>query len=147
MWDYNRDGVIDEKDDDEYWSDVYFHEQEEHREELEEAGIDTLLMDDDEILESWENLDGGSYRSNVANKTGRSTRYSPKPSINISNTTPEQGRPQIGIGRALLGGFIIMVLFSALFHIDVSAMPSMAFGAMYILFCVIWAVIRNYILR
>ncbi|MBP5385525.1 MAG: hypothetical protein J6Y57_11230 [Lachnospiraceae bacterium] len=69
MWDYNRDGVIDEKDDDEYWSDVYFQEQEEHREELEEAGIDTQLMDDDEILENWENLDGVSYRPYADNKT------------------------------------------------------------------------------
>lgn len=147
MWDYNRDGVIDEKDDDEYWADEYFQEQEEHREELEETGVDTLLMDDDEILENWENLGGGSFRPYAAEKTSRSMLYSPKPSVKIPGTPSKQSRQKIGIGRALLGGFVIMVLFSALFHIDVSAMSSMGFGVMYILFCVIWAVIRNYILK
>ena len=26
MWDYNGDGIIDERDEDEYWDDIYFEE-------------------------------------------------------------------------------------------------------------------------
>ncbi len=146
MWDYNRDGVIDDRDDDEYWSDVYFHEQEEHREELEEAGIDTLLMDDDEILESWENLPGGSYHKPV-DQTVRPAHNPKKPAEKVPVTTPKQSRPKISLGSALIGGFVFMVLFSALFRVDVSKLSSLAFGALFILFCVIWALIRMFVLK
>ena len=46
MWDYNRDGIIDDRDEDEYWDDEYFQKL---RRKREKEFWDTLLDEDCEF--------------------------------------------------------------------------------------------------
>ncbi|MBO4902104.1 MAG: hypothetical protein J5518_04870 [Lachnospiraceae bacterium] len=128
MWDYNRDGVIDEKDEDDYWYDEYI-EEEQMREAAEAEAEDDPDFD---------------YESHAASLDSRplSQRTS-----TYRNPNSKGGQKTIGFWGIFFGGFFLFVIFCTLFQIDISKMSSWVFGLALIFACGVWYVIWKVIHR